>query len=726
MPPPKTINPGKSKGFKYLINCIQDKHDVFTDKPKYALLIGAGCSYKSNIPLGGGVIDICQKLSYLKNEVAGSVSLIKAFLEKGDIKIINNFLENEEHLEVLKKYIDEKHQTLKQRVLSDRQIEEKKLKEFIFEALWDDYEDSIAEDAQYGFWMDEFDNSPKERQRLIESLIEHKDPGGAYILLAYMIERKVFTNILTTNFDDLINDALMYFTGTRCRFYADDEISQFISVYSDKPNIIKLHGDYRFANMKNTSKETVQLSTNLELKIGELLQNFNVVVVGYNGADHSIMNALNKIKRNSKYELIWCGMSDQDVHWRVAQLINNTDNSYFVKIEGFDEMMGQLYPHFKKSEPPNLEMKAKERQKIVDTLLLQFKAEFNESSVSENSKAAFNQSNYIDNLFKKAYDEKDMDKAIVLYDELLSIDNKNAPAFNNRGVIWYDKKEYEKALEDYNTAIELDPKYVMAYNNRGLVYEANKQYDKSIEDYNKAIDLDPKYATAYSNRGLVYEAYKEYDKAIEDYSKAIELDPRFAFPYNNRGIAWENKKDMDRAIEDYSKAIEVDPTFTLAYSNRGNVYAAKGLYDKAIEDYDKGLKYNDSDFIIYSDRGKAYLKMDLPEKALNDFETAYRLNPEDSKYINATAHAYRILKNYDAALKTIQEGIAKFPNEGILYCTIAEIFAAQNDEEGFYASIEKALKLDFAVGDFLDDAVYAKYKDEQRFADLLAKYKKDV
>lgn len=624
MSPCKTIHPAKIKSFNYLINCIQERHHVFTDKPKYALLIGAGCSYKSNIPLGGGVIDICQKLSYFKNEVQNSSDKVKEFLAKGDVKIIDGFIDENGHSEGLKKFIEDKQTILKEKVLAAKEAEEKKLKEFTAQAEWDEYEDVLTEDAKYGFWMDEFDNSPKERQRLIESIIENKEPGGAYILLAYLIERGIFTNILTTNFDDLINDALLYYTNTKCRFYADDEISQFISVYSAKPNIIKLHGDYRFANMRNTTNETVQLSKNLELKMGELLQNFNVVVVGYNGSDHSIMNALIKVK-SSNYQLLWCGMNENEVHWRVAHLINNTDNSYFVKINGFDEMMGQLYPHCKKGEPQNLEKKARERQGNVDTLLQQFKADFNQSNVDDTVKAAFNKSKHIDDLLNKGY----------------------------------------AAIQD-------------------------KQYAKAIDYYNEVIDLDPKNASAY----------------------------------NNRGVAYDNTGKVENAFEDYSTAIELDPGYSLAYSNRGIRHADNGDYEKAIADYTKGIEYNSSDDIIYKDRANAYIKLGNYQKAQADYEMASRLKPSDSVYINGLAHTTRLIGNYTQALDILLPVISSHPDDAYMHNTLAEVYAALNNKEGFYTEVEKAMQLGAPVWDYTGDAVYAPYKDEQQFKDLVAKYKK--
>jgi tetratricopeptide (TPR) repeat protein len=539
--PATSINPDRIKNITYLANCISQKHDTFSDKPKYALLIGAGCSFSSGVPLGGGIIKLCQQLAYLYNETTTGKSVITEFYKKGDHKKLDQYITNN-HKKEFEAFIVLKNEQLTQRINKDKDEEEKKLREFLPKAIWSEYEAAIATDAQYGYWQDVYSEDPKERQQLIERLIETKEPGGAYILLAYLVENGFFSNILTTNFDDFINDALLYYTDVRCRFYADDELSQYISLVGKKPNIVKLHGDYRFANMKNTNDETRRLSANLEQKMGELLKEFGLVVMGYNGADHSIMNTLLRIKQNSPYSLIWCGMDENKVHWRVAELINNSRNSFFVKMEGFDQMMGQLFTEFcKDSKPYNLVQKAKERQQKVSNLLKQFGRELNKSTASNETKKGFYKILNTQELLEQAYNENNNDKAIKLYNQVLKIDPANVIAFHNRGHCWQSKKEYDRAFNDYAKSIQLDPNAPESYNSIADIFRLKGELGTALEKVLQALQKFPQYAPLhgtlaeiYAQQGNAKKFYTTLKKAFElGYPVWEELDDEAYTPYKN-------------------------------------------------------------------------------------------------------------------------------------------------------------------------------------------------
>ncbi len=85
------------------------------------------------------------------------------------------------------------------------------------------------------------------RQRYIEQKIEGSNPGWGYLYLANLIvSARRFTTIFTTNFDDLINEAISKFlrhNAVVCN--VDSEVDQ-ISFLSERAKIIKLHGDYLF------------------------------------------------------------------------------------------------------------------------------------------------------------------------------------------------------------------------------------------------------------------------------------------------------------------------------------------------------------------------------------------------------------------------------------------------------------------------------------------------
>jgi Tfp pilus assembly protein PilF len=144
--------------------------------------------------------------------------------------------------------------------------------------------------------------------------------------------------------------------------------------------------------------------------------------------------------------------------------------------------------------------------------------------------------------------------SITLFDHVLKVTDRNALAYNSRGVAYENLGNHRQAIEDYNKAIQLNPKYAMAYNNRGNAYGKLGNHRQAIDDHNKAIQLNPKFAEAYSNRAIAYGKLGNYRQAIEDCNKAIEINSKYAGAYINRGIAYGKLGNHRQAIEDIKRA----------------------------------------------------------------------------------------------------------------------------------------------------------------------------
>ena len=87
----------------------------------------------------------------------------------------------------------------------------------------------------------------------------------------------------------------------------------------------------------------------------------------------------------------------------------------------------------------------------------------------------------------------------------------------------YDNKNYQEAVTLYNQGIALDPNDAMAYNNRGVAYARLGNHYSAIEDYNQAIKLNPNFAMTYSNRGVAYARLNDLINATKDARKACDL-----------------------------------------------------------------------------------------------------------------------------------------------------------------------------------------------------------
>jgi tetratricopeptide (TPR) repeat protein len=541
--PTTCILPEKLKEKSHLLYKIQQKHEHW-GVAKCALLIGAGCSYPT-VPLGGAMIKFCQQLCYIRDIFPiEAADLEKTFLSKPEGKILNDFinekLKNNPRM-TFDQYVLEKEKILLKIIQNKKEEELKKIPKSFENVDWNDFEAHFLNDAKYGFWMDAYKSSPRERQRLIESLIDGCAPSGAYIILAMLIEKGYLNNILTTNFDDFINDTLLYYTSARPRFYADDELSQYISVYSHKPNIIKLHGDYRYANIKNTNEETFKLTKSMGDKLRELLQNLDLIIIGYNGSDFSIMNVLQQVK-TADCELIWCAQDENDVHWRVANLINNTDNSWFVKIKGFDDIIKDFYLELIKT-PPDLIEKAKVRQEEISRYIKEYNKDLQEKADTPAEKASLENKGDIWGFVNESLLEKDQNKRIDILTKALALHPQSDLLYIERGAAYSDMRDYSKAINDLNTAITISPNIARYYAQRGYLYDENGEHLKAIEDFDHAAELGFKKEEAYNNYAVAYRRLGNYDKAIEYAELGLKYYPELYHLYGTLALTYSDKGD---------------------------------------------------------------------------------------------------------------------------------------------------------------------------------------
>lgn len=214
---------------------------------------------------------------------------------------------------------------------------------------------SLGTDSEYGTLFQFAHKTRDQRQMFVERLIENQRPGLGYFYLAGLIDGGRFNSVLTTNFDDLVNDALLRYYERKPIVCAFDSAVTSFSSSTLRPKIIKLHGDFLFDNIKNTDSETLDLGENMESKLVEICEDKGLIVVGYDGADESVMTPLREnLRRNRKFltkGVHWCvyqrpgesgpgTVSESSVDDRVlAVRKRHPDRVFLYGANGFDELM---------------------------------------------------------------------------------------------------------------------------------------------------------------------------------------------------------------------------------------------------------------------------------------------------------------------------------------------------------------------------------------------------
>jgi tetratricopeptide (TPR) repeat protein len=284
-----------------------------------------------------------------------------------------------------------------------------------------------------------------------------------------MMEEGYVPHVLTPNFDDLLFDAFYLYLEDKPQMIDHRAVAPEFRLTHSESSIVKLHGDYRYDNLRNTDPETGEdgLGDGMKDALQQTVEEYGLVVVGYSGGDDSIMDPLIEADL-SEYGIYWCTRdADSFPDEGKAEELLQQPNTHLVEIEGFGSLMRKFGSRIDDVEPPQpdeITERAEERAEMLRGALQESK----ETVVDDEEEE------YMDKMEKlwkggKLRQEGDYEKAIDCYTEIIEQDSKFVGAYNNRGIAKHKLKKYEEAIADFDTAIELNHEYTPAYLNRAEI-----------------------------------------------------------------------------------------------------------------------------------------------------------------------------------------------------------------------------------------------------------------
>ena len=418
-----------------------------------------------------------------------------------------------------------------------------------------------------------FADHPDRGYAFLENEMENKELSYGYSVLAWILERTSHKVVITTNFDNLVADALSIHSSTFPRVVGHDSLVGFVKAALRRPLIAKVHGDQGFAP-RNTPDEIDGLSDEWTRALERVLEKFTPIVIGYAGNDGSLMAALESLPDGVPESLYWCLRERDAVTARVAALIKKRKGN-IVLIPGFDEVMLRIQDTMREDwGMPDLliEMKSRQRQREAA-----YQKQRDEIGARLTARKAADQRRVLADAALRTLAPKDGSKAWWEWDFEASAE-KDA-----------DKREeiYLRGLRAIPQSYELMGNYAL------FLTDQRKDYDRAEEFYQKALEIEPENA---NNLGTPYFYPTNGRITIEPRSstrrhwrlsrktQTFETTPpslrTSGRPRSSRGVLPEGigdragtrrqprklavflsdqRKDYDRAEEFYQNALEIEP-----------------------------------------------------------------------------------------------------------------------------------------------------------------------
>ena len=195
--------------------------------------------------------------------------------------------------------------------------------------------------------------TPRDNRRefFLKLIRPNVDASSGYGHLLELLDQRRIETVLTTNFDRVLPD--LHVTRRRPHHLEIINTAADYTKFSTSPThpqLVYLHGSVEHYTDRNLLEEVQRLDDTLVGLLTPLLRDHPLIVIGYRGAEPSIMQHLlydqlagtNGFRRG----IFWCVLPDADIHPAVTELQTKlAGNLQLVVIPGFDDLMAAVAGH---------------------------------------------------------------------------------------------------------------------------------------------------------------------------------------------------------------------------------------------------------------------------------------------------------------------------------------------------------------------------------------------
>lgn len=319
----------------------------------------------------------------------------------------------------------------------------------------------------------------------LEDAMEDAAPSVGYSILAKILDETHHRVVVTTNFDNLVADAMAIHASRSPLIVGHEALAGFARPQLRRPLVAKIHRDLHLAP-KNDREGVNTLGQGWGNSLSQLFQYSTPLVLGYGGNDGSLMGFLNDLPAGHiPGRLFWCYRDEPPAQNVLATIAKHS--GVIVKISGFDEFMLELV----KQVLPGFKLGQLVRD--IDQLAKERKEKYREA-IKKNP-----DSWWVVELAAQA--ETDMDKREAIYREGLKKFPQSAELAGNFANFLADQRhDYDEAERYYRKALELDPSHAAHTGNfANFLASQRHDYDKAEHYYRKALELGPNDPYALAN-----------------------------------------------------------------------------------------------------------------------------------------------------------------------------------------------------------------------------------
>ncbi len=226
----------------------------------------------------------------------------------------------------------------------------------------------VGKPADYSTLIGELGLSQTERRSILHSYIEPspedndnslREPTKAHLAIADLVRRGFIRLIVTTNFDRLLERALVSKGVEPTVVSSPDALAGAEPYTHSNCYVVKLHGDYKDSRIRNTEHELSGYPTEFNDLLDRIFDEHGLIVVGWSGEWDIALRAAFLRMQNRRYPTYW--MARGDVGEGARNLIDHR-RAELINIANADQAFAQLNEQvqaleiYQRQNPDNVEL----------------------------------------------------------------------------------------------------------------------------------------------------------------------------------------------------------------------------------------------------------------------------------------------------------------------------------------------------------------------------------
>ena len=208
---------------------------------------------------------------------------------------------------------------------------------------------------EYGTYFEKIFGADHERQRRYLHGVLAEDKARLSVgnrVLGALLASGHCRATFTTNFDSIVEKAVAEVSGrSLAAFHLEGSRAAVHAINNEEfPVYVKLHGDFRFENLKNLQPDLAEQNGELAKAFVIASVRFGCIVAGYSGRDESILRLFTEALEGPNpfpHGLYWTRLTNSElsppVHNLLAKARGKGVDAHEIVIETFDALMLRLW-----------------------------------------------------------------------------------------------------------------------------------------------------------------------------------------------------------------------------------------------------------------------------------------------------------------------------------------------------------------------------------------------